>query len=242
MFLSKQYYRSITKVPRSITAAEFEWLLDQASAGSATGRRNRAMMAAMFYCGLRVSEVVGLRARDLDLEGRELRVLNGKGGRERVVPVPHPAAELLGAWAEARPDSANLFSTVSEGDQRRAGDRLSTRYVHAMVKRLAERAGGTRTKPDVQNKLSRAEREREVPIWPHVLRHSYATRLNNNGVGLREIQQLLGHSSLETTARYLHDRPEEVRAAVDTAFGGAPPATELEDRVARLEAALASRG
>ena len=200
------------------------------------------MLAAMFYCGLRVSEVVGLRARDLDLEGRELRVLNGKGGRERVVPVPVPAVEPLTPWAEDRPDSAYFFCTVSEGDQRRAGDPLSTRYVHAMVKRHAKRAGIARTKPDVQNKLSRAEREREVPIWPHVLRHSYATHLNNSGLGLRRIQQLLGHSSLETTARYLHDRPEELRAAVDAAYGGSPPANELEDRLARLEAAVASRG
>lgn len=193
-------------------------LIAQPSRTAPTGLRNRALIALLWYCGLRVSEAVALSPRDVDLEARELRVRDGKGGRDRDLPIPAPAVELIEPWAEARPESRYFFCTVSEGAHHRAGEQLSTRYLHAMITRYAARAGVTK----------RGEDNGEVPINPHVLRHSFATNLLSAGVHVRVLQQLLGHSSLATTEVYLHVRPLELRAAVDAAYAEPAPAPEPE--------------
>jgi integrase/recombinase XerD len=219
--VSLRYYLSVArrrKLPTTITPAEFARLIAQPSTTAPTGLRNRAIIGAMYYCGLRVSEAVALSPRDLDLETRELRVRDGKGGRDRDLPIPAPAVELIEPWAEARPESRYFFCTVSEGSRHRAGEQLSTRYIHAAVTRLSKRADVTK----------RGEDNGEVGINPHVLRHSFATNLLGAGVHVRAVQQLLGHSSLATTEVYLHVRPPELRAAVDAAYAEPAPAPEPE--------------
>ena len=214
------------RLPTTISPAEFERLVAAPSTKAPTGLRNAAAIAAMYHCGLRVSEVVGLSPRDIDLEARELRVRNGKGGRDRDLPIPAAAIPHLASWADARPESRFFFCTVSEGARHRAGEQLSTRYVRAMVYRCAETAEVTK----------RTDDNREVPINPHVLRHSYATHLLASGVHVRAVQQLLGHSSLATTEVYLHVRPEELRAAVDAAYSQPEPAAPSPDVAALVRA------
>ena len=124
-----------------------------------------------------------------------VEVHNGKGGRDRVIPLDGRAVGWVKAWqavAAARGiDSPWLFSTL-------AGGPLSPRYLQQMVKRMAARAG-----------LARLER-----ITPHTLRHTYATELLDEGFNLREVQFLLGHTSVATTQIYTHVRPLEVAAKV----------------------------
>jgi integrase/recombinase XerC len=142
--------------------------------------RDAAILEVLYGCGLRVSECVGLDL--VDIEANELRVRRGKGGKDRVVPLGDKAREAIDAWLPARaglnPSGPALFLNVR-------GGRVSARSVRRFVDRHAI-AGGV---PDTH---------------PHALRHSYATHLLGSGADLRSIQELLGHSSLKTTARYAH--------------------------------------
>ncbi len=142
--------------------------------------RDAAILEVLYGCGLRVSECVNL---DLgDLESNELRVRRGKGGKDRIVPLGRKAREALDAWLERRLELAPSDSAVFLNYR---GGRVSVRSVRRFVDRHAI-AGGV---PDTH---------------PHALRHSYATHLLGSGADLRSIQELLGHSSIKTTARYAH--------------------------------------
>jgi integrase/recombinase XerC len=150
------------------------------SANAVLALRDAAILEVLYGCGLRVSECVGL---DLgDLEAAELRVRRGKGGKDRVVPLGGKAREALDAWIERRielaPGDGALFVN-------HRGVRVTARSVRRFVDRHAL-AGGV---PDTH---------------PHALRHSYATHLLGSGADLRSIQELLGHASIKTTARYAH--------------------------------------
>jgi integrase/recombinase XerC len=142
--------------------------------------RDAAILEVLYGCGLRVSECVALDLDDVS-EG-ELRVRRGKGGKERVVPVGAKARAALDAWrarrCELAPASSALFVNAR-------GGRVSARSVRRFVDRHALSGDVPRT-------------------HPHALRHSYATHLLASGADLRAIQELLGHSSLSTTARYAH--------------------------------------
>ncbi|HZS41238.1 MAG TPA: tyrosine recombinase XerC [Polyangia bacterium] len=142
--------------------------------------RDAAILEVLYGCGLRVSECVGLDL--VDLEAIELRVRRGKGGKDRIVPLGEKARAALDAYldrrAELRPTDGALFLNAR-------GARVTTRSVRRFVDRHALVAG-------------------TPPTHPHALRHSYATHLLGSGADLRSIQQLLGHSSLKTTARYAH--------------------------------------
>ena len=142
--------------------------------------RDAALLEVLYGCGLRVSECVGL---DLgDLERQELRVREGKGRKDRVVPLGRKAREALDAWLDVRgalrPTGAHVFVNAR-------GGRLDPRSVRRQLDRHAVTAGIGKT-------------------HPHALRHSYATHLLGSGADLRAIQELLGHASLKTTARYAH--------------------------------------
>jgi integrase/recombinase XerC len=147
---------------------------------NARALRDAALLEVMYGCGLRVSECVGLDVGDLEQE--ELRVRAGKGRKDRVVPLGSKARQAIDAWlvrrSELKPVGQALFVSYK-------GERLSTRSVRRFVDRHAL-TGGV---PDTH---------------PHALRHSFATHLLGSGADLRSIQELLGHASIKTTARYTH--------------------------------------
>ena len=142
--------------------------------------RDAALFEVLYGCGLRVSECVGLDLGDVD--DTELRVRLGKGRKERIVPLGRKAREAIDAWLALReslsPRGLQLFVSAR-------GGRLDPRVVRRQLDRAALLAGVGKT-------------------HPHALRHSYATHLLGSGADLRSIQELLGHASLKTTARYAH--------------------------------------
>jgi integrase/recombinase XerD len=172
-------------LPRALTEAEVEALLQAPDAQSSLGVRDRAMLETMYATGLRVSELTGLEIRSLNLGQGVVRVV-GKGGKERLVPLGEAALDWVRRYlGSARPDlmkgAASDFVFVTA---RRTG--MTRQAFWHMVKRHAAAAGITK-------KLS-----------PHSLRHSFATHLLNHGADLRVVQLLLGHSDLSTTQIYTH--------------------------------------
>ncbi len=149
--------------------------------------RDAALLELLYGAGLRASEAAGLDVRDVDLVRGEVRV-RGKGGRERVVPLPGVAREALDAWLRLRRRpgvlAEPLFCSVRGAARGAPPRRLDPRDLRRILARRARRAG-------------LADR-----VHPHRLRHSYATHLLDMGADLREIQELLGHRSLSTTERY----------------------------------------
>lgn len=148
--------------------------------------RELALLAFLYGCGLRVSEVVGVNLNDLSLNFRqkigEVRVL-GKGNKERIVPLPEVAVELIESWLKAR---GNLLPKEDALFLNKFGKRLSVRSVQRMLKSRALETGA------------------DMSITPHKLRHSFATDMLSGGANLRTIQQFLGHASLATTEHYTH--------------------------------------
>lgn len=155
------------KLPVVLTKAEVDRLID-----AANSPRDKAILQAL-YCGLRVSEVVGLRRQDVDLENRKISVRNGKGGKDRIIPMSNVLAELLKEYLQ----------TLLEGAKAKIFD-LTIKGVEDIVSACAGRA-----------KIRKR-------VTPHKLRHSFATHLLENGTDIRYIQKLLGHSNLNTTQIY----------------------------------------
>lgn len=158
--------------------------------------RNEAIIEMLYGSGLRVSELVGLRLSRLDLE-EGFVLVEGKGSKERVVPVSPRAVELVRLWLVQR----NLMKVADDASDilflNRRGRRLTRVMIFYIVKDLAARAGITRN------------------VSPHTLRHSFATHLLEGGANLRSIQELLGHESLTTTELYVHLDRRHLRAMLE---------------------------
>ncbi len=168
------------RLPRTLPPEQTAALMQ--STASSSELRDLALLAVMYGCGLRVSEVVGLCVCDLDLHQAELRVL-GKGRKERLVPLPDGACQYLRDYLNARGADAGSDQPLFLNQR---GGRLSARSVQRMLKQRALLTGA------------------DLSVTPHRLRHSFATHLLAGGVDLRAIQELLGHASLATTERYTH--------------------------------------
>jgi len=163
--------------------------------------RDCAMAELLYGAGLRVGELVALDVRDVDLTRGEVRV-QGKGGKERVVPLPAAARKALGAWLAPRRRPGVLGEPLFVALRARRGEaprRLDARDVRRRLARRALAAG-------------LADR-----VHPHRLRHSYATHLLDMGADLRAIQELLGHASLSTTQKYTAVSAERLVAVYDRA-------------------------
>jgi site-specific recombinase XerD len=166
-------------------------LLAACSSRAPTGIRNKALITVMYRGGLRISEVLSLMPRDIDIKAGTITVMNGKGGKRRVVGLDPEAFDCLARWIDRREQlgingRARLFCTLK-------GEPLSAPYVRQALVRLAKRAGIDRR------------------VNPHALRHSFAAEMAREGMPMNLIQQALGHSSLGTTSRYLaHINPQEV--------------------------------
>ncbi len=147
--------------------------------------RDRAMLELLYASGLRISELVHARLEHLNLEERFIRVI-GKGNKTRIIPVGREACGAIGRYLAAERPALVGRRTGSEIFLARHGRRLTTQRVWQIVKEIAE-LGGFRTN-----------------IYPHLLRHSFATHLLSNGADLRIIQELLGHADISTTEVYTH--------------------------------------
>jgi len=169
------------RLPRTLSAEQTALLLNPTDASSEL--RDAALLAVMYGCGLRVSEAVGLELGDIDMPSAELRV-HGKGGKERISPMPEGVSQLLDDYLQLRMSNPDLHEQALFLN--RSGGRLSMRSVQRMLKARALATGA------------------DSSVTPHRLRHSFATHLLAGGVDLRAIQELLGHASLSTTERYTH--------------------------------------
>ena len=179
-------------LPKALTEAEVEALLEAPDEDRHLGLRDRTMLELLYASGLRVSELVNLNVSQLNLRQGVLRVV-GKGNKERLVPLGEEAAEWLQRYMnEARP--ALLQGRVrDECFVTRRGAAMTRQAFWHLIKRYAQQAG-------ISPGLS-----------PHGLRHSFATHLLNHGADLRVLQMLLGHSNLSTTQIYTHVARERLK-------------------------------
>ncbi len=172
------------RLPQVLDEGGVKALLE-AGAGATTPAaiRDRAIFEVLYSCGLRVSELTGLCWRDIDEELGIVMVRSGKGNKDRLVPIGEPALDALRAWRCATPAPVVPDAPV-----------------------ITNLRGGRLTARSVQNILSRRiiSSDLDSNLTPHGLRHCFATHLLNAGADLRSIQEMLGHSSLQTTQRYTH--------------------------------------
>lgn len=183
------------KFPAEVLTPEECYRLLEACGRGRAGRRNRALIVVMWRAGLRISEALALRPKDVDLEHGRIQILHGKGDRRRVVALDPAAAAICERWERERrglevTGRHPYFCIVSRPN---VGDPVSDAYVRALFKKLADRAGI------------------EKRVHPHGLRHTYASYLMDRGVPIHHIRRMLGHSSLAVTERYCdHLNPAEV--------------------------------
>lgn len=184
------------RVPKFLNMDEMTALLEGPKGDGVLILRDKAMMEFMYASGLRVSELVGLNVDDVDLHAGQVRVL-GKGRKERLVPVGSKACEAMKRYVTKRGE------LVSDGSPalfcNRRGGRLTSRSVERMIRKYLRTSG-----------LSKH-------VTPHVLRHTFATHLLNQGADLRGIQELLGHASLSTTQKYTHVSLDQLMVVYDKA-------------------------
>lgn len=183
-------------LPDVLSVEEIDAMVRAVPREKAEALRNEAIIEMIYGSGLRVSELISLRISRMDLnEG--FMLVEGKGNKERVVPVSPRALELTRVWLQERnmmkiaPDASDILFL------NRRGGRLTRVMIFYIVRDLAERAG-------IKRKVS-----------PHTLRHSFATHLLEGGANLRSIQELLGHESVTTTELYLHLDRHHLRATVE---------------------------
>ena len=173
-----------------LTPEEVGALIQAASNRGPAGIRNRALIAVLYFAGLRLAEALALEPRDIDLKGGEINVRRGKGGKQRLAGLNAEAQAHLSRWMDTRrklgiSGRRPVFVTFSRVNGKRRIRPISSRYVQTMLKRLAGRAGIAKR------------------VHPHGLRHSHSVHLLRRGVSLPAIQRQLGHSSLATTGNYL---------------------------------------
>ena len=162
-----------------LTSTEIKNMFRHLSTLSYSGRRNRALLAVLYRCGLRCSEALALKVGDIDLDVGTVRVLHGKGNKARTVGLDSQTGWYLTKWLELRSRRAGLLFVTTRGD------RLDDRYVRQFVARIAAAAGV------------------EKRVHPHAFRHTHAAELARENVPINVIQRQLGHSNVSVTSRYL---------------------------------------
>lgn len=172
------------KLPRFLTLLEFKVMLE-----AAKDPRDSMLLKCLFLLGLRNSEAVNLKKDDVDIINKTIKVVQGKGSKDRIILIPGDkfAGELR--------DYINNMTTSTLFP-------VSDRQIRNIIKKYA-RISGIRAPEEVH---------------PHTLRHSYATHMVNKGVGIDVIQDMLGHERLETTKIYTHMGKEQKRKIIEEAF------------------------
>jgi site-specific recombinase XerD len=181
----------LPKVAQPVPVVLSEEMVQQLLA-AATKPWSRALVVLLLSTGIRRSEAVGITLDDLDLELCQVLV-KGKGNKQRVVPLTEMVVQAIQDYLPHRTKTSSRYLFVSAWQ----GHQLHGRVVNAMLRTVLRRAGLL-----------------DQGITPHKLRHTFATHLIRNGVDIRTVQELLGHSDIQTTARYLHSDTKTKQAAV----------------------------
>lgn len=184
------------KLPEVLEINEIDALLAAIDLSKPEGARNHAMIETLYSCGLRVSELIGLRFADLYFDEGFIRVI-GKGNKERLVPVSAQVEQEIRAYQQE--DRSQL--QIQSGHEQfvflnRRGAQLTRVMVFTIIKQLATQIG-------LQKNIS-----------PHTFRHSFATHLIEGGANLRAVQEMLGHESITTTEIYTHLDQRFLRKAI----------------------------
>jgi integrase/recombinase XerC len=198
-------------LPRVLTKDDADALMNFPAGQTVGALRDRALLETLYSTGARVAELVALDIDDVR-ESEGLVRLQGKGSKERIVPIGEVALDAIRRYRQSLPPR---FIRVSQGVFcNRRGGRLTSRSVARIVTKYSSRlAGGA--------------------VSPHALRHSFATHLLDEGADLRSIQEMLGHASLSTTQRYTHVATDQLLAVYDRAHPRAGRSTE--DRPSKRE-------
>ena len=170
------------KLPNILTIEEVDNLLN-IQLSNAYDFRNKAMLELMYSSGLRVSELVELKIKDIDLDNGYVKCF-GKGSKERIVPIGEIAVDYLKKYIYEYRDSMKKGYYTENVFLNNHGKKISRQGFFLIIKEISK------------------EKKIEKNITPHMLRHSFATHLLNNGADLRTIQEMLGHSSITTTQIY----------------------------------------
>ena len=180
------------RLPTFLTHGETAKLIDAPDTSTPQGLRDRAILELLYASGLRVSEIVSLDLKDIDLVSRQIRVW-GKGAKERIVLIGVPAAEALVLYLdlgriklEGKLDTKAVFLN-------RFGGRIAERRIQHIVKKYARQAG------------------LDLKVFPHIMRHTFATHMLDGGADLRVVQDLLGHAKLSSTQVYTHVTRSQIR-------------------------------
>jgi integrase/recombinase XerD len=180
-------------LPETLNELQVEQLLENIDASALHGLRDRAMMELLYASGLRISELANARLENFNFEERIVRV-TGKGNKTRLVPVGRKACEALAAYLSTERPKLVKRRSGSEIFLSARGTKLTTARIWQIVKKHARHAGF------------------EKNIYPHLLRHSFATHLLGNGADLRIIQEMLGHADISTTQVYTHVDQQRLKA------------------------------
>lgn len=180
------------RLPRTLSGDDVILLLQQPDVSSPRGLRDKAMLELLYATGLRVSELVGLRVHDVNLE-RGFLIVVGKGAKERVVPLGEVAVHYLRSYL------SGTRNTLLKGKD---SDSL---FISARQRQITRQMFWARIKQYVRSAGIRK------PVSPHTLRHSFATHLLDKGADLRAVQAMLGHADISTTQIYTHVSRERLR-------------------------------
>ena len=184
------------KLPEIIDRQQADQLFKQINTRYIRGKRSLALFKLMLNSGLRVAEVASLKTKDIDIDKHFLKVVQGKGRKDRLVPFPENIVPYIKAWIEEKAkrgiESPWLFCAYSKGQE---GKKLIPRYIQIALKNYGKRAGIEQ-------------------LHPHTLRHSYGTAIYQTDHDLEGLRMLLGHSNIQTTQIYINLSMSDLKATI----------------------------
>ena len=181
-------------LPDILTIDEIELIINSIPLDNIKGKRDRAMLELLYSCGLRVSELTSLRLSDIFFGEGYIRVM-GKGSKQRLVPVGNVARERVMLYMDERKAKDTKDKDILFLNNR--GKALTRNMVFIIIRKAVERVGV------------------EKSVSPHTFRHSFATHLLEGGASIRQVQEMLGHESIETTEIYTHLDTSRLRDTVE---------------------------
>lgn len=188
-------------LPKTVTTHDIDRLLDSIDISTPKGLQDRAILEIFYGTGIRVSELTGLNITDIDIHSQQILV-TGKGNKQRVIPLGNSALEIIKSFLKVR---VQLYGSRTDSDARRAlflaasGQRMYDRSVRHMVEKYLK----------LHSEVTQKS--------PHVLRHSFATHMLDNGADIRIIKEFLGHANLAATQVYTHTSVERLKNVYEQA-------------------------